>query len=500
MNLQFKYIPVNFGLVLGVLGSFAFFFGFVLLVPVIISLVYDDGIWWSFTLTGIASIVIGGGFWRLFKPEKEVHTREAFLIVSLTWLMASLIGAFPFWISGVLESYTDSVFETMSGFSTTGATIFGGARPDGIVNPLLVDIPESLLFWRSLTHWLGGMGIIVLTIAILPLLGIGGMQLFQAEAPGPTADKLTPRVQQTAKLLWYVYAGFTAAHFVLLWVHPSVGWFDALNHAFSTMATGGFSTYDNSVMAFDSVYVEVVITIFMFLAGVSFALHFRLFRGEIKYFYNDRELRFYTFIVIAATAFVTWELMIRDTFAFGEALRYASFQVVSIITTTGYGSYDYELWPYFAQFTLLMLFFAGGCAGSTAGGFKMIRWLILVKNNIREVRQIVHPKAILPIRVGNKVIDPTMQRTVLSFFVFYILTFLTGAFLLALTGEDIISSLSASISSLGNIGPSFGQHGPSENYAITNDIGKWIMVVLMMVGRLELFTVIVLFSRSFWKQ
>jgi trk system potassium uptake protein len=500
VKLQFKHIPVNFGVVLGVLGSLTFFLGFVIMIPAIISMVYGDGIWWAFILTGVGSSIVGGLAWRTFKPEDEVHTREAFLIVALTWLVVSLVGAFPFWISGVLETYTDAVFETMSGFSTTGATIFGGARPDGIVNPLLVDIPESLLFWRSLTHWLGGMGIIVLTIAILPLLGIGGMQLYQAETPGPTADKLTPRVQQTAKLLWLVYAGFTLVLFFLLWIHPSVDWFDALNHAFSTMATGGFSTYDNSIIAFNSVYVEVVITIFMFLAGVSFALHFRLFRGEVSRFFNDREFRFYSLIVGSAILFVTAELMIRDTYTMGESLRYASFQVVSIITTTGFASNDYELWPYFAQFTLLLLFFAGGCAGSTAGGMKMIRWLILVKNNIREVRQIIHPKAILPIRVGNKVIDPNVQRTVLSFFVFYIVIFLLGAFALALTGEDLVSALSASISSLGNIGPSFGQHGPSENYAITNDIGKWVMVVLMMVGRLELFTVIVLFSRSFWKQ
>ncbi len=500
MKLQFKHIPVNFGVVLGVLGSLLFFFGFILMMPAMVSLIYGDGVWWSFIVSGVGSSVFGGICWWLFKPQDEIHTREAFLIVASTWLLVSLVGAVPFWLSGVLESYTDAVFETMSGFSTTGATIFGGVRQDGIVNALLVDIPESLLFWRSLTHWLGGMGIIVLTIAILPLLGVGGMQLFQAETPGPTADKLTPRVQQTAKLLWLVYAGFTLMLYFLLWAHPSVDWFDALNHSFSTMATGGFSTYDNSVAAFNSIYVEVIITIFMFFAGVSFALHFRLFRGEVKYFFSDREFRFYTIVVFAAILFVALELMIRDTYTIGESFRYASFQVVSIITTTGFASHDYELWPYFAQFTLLLLFFAGGCAGSTAGGVKMIRWLIMVKNNVREVRQIIHPKAILPIRVGNKVIDPSVQRTILSFFVFYIVIFLLGALALALTGEDLVSALSASISSLGNIGPSFGQHGPSENYAITNDVGKWVMVLLMMVGRLELFTVIVIFSRSFWKQ
>lgn len=500
MKFMFRFIPVNFGLVLGVLGSFLFFLGFIMQIPTIISLIYDDGIWRSFVFTGLASTVVGGLLWYLFKPQDEVHTREAFLIVSMTWLVISLVGALPFWVSGTLVSYTDSVFETMSGFSTTGATILGGSTPYGYDNPMIEAMPESLLFWRSLTHWLGGMGIIVLTIAILPLLGIGGMQLFQAETPGPTADKLTPRVQQTAKLLWIVYAGFTLMLFLLLWIHPSMNWFDSINHAFATLATGGFSTKDLSIAAFDSIYIEVVITIFMFLAGVSFALHFRLFRGERKYVFHDRELRFYVYIIVIAIVLTTISLMNNGGMGIGESLRYASFQVVSIITTTGFGSSDYELWPYFAQMIILVLFFTGGCAGSTAGGMKMIRWLILLKNNIREIRQIVHPKAILPLRVGPRVIDPAVQRTILSFFVMYFLAFFIGTFLLAMTGEDLLSSISASISCLGNIGPAFGQHGPTENYAILNSFGKWVMVFQMMIGRLELFTVIVLFSPSFWKQ
>ncbi len=500
MKLQFKHIPVNFGVVLGVLGSFLFFLGILIMLPILISAYYGDGLWLSFTVTSVGSIIVGGAAWKLFKPNTELLARDAFLIVALTWFLSSLVGAVPFWLSGVLPSYTDAVFETMSGLTTTGATIFGGETSFGYSNINIEEIPKSLLFWRSLTHWLGGMGIIVLTIAILPLLGIGGMQLFQAETPGPTADKLTPRVQQTAKLLWFVYAGLTMIEFVLLWLHPSMDWFDALNHAFSTMATGGFSTKNASVEAYDSVYIEVVITLFMFLAGASFALHFRLFRGEVRHVANDRELRFYTYIVVIATLFITTSLVMNGNYEIGNALRYASFQAVAIITTTGFGSNDYELWPYFAQFMLFVLFFTGGCAGSTGGGVKMIRWLILLKNSVNEFKQILHPKAILPLRIGHKVVDPGVLRTVLSFFILYILVFGIGALLLSLTGLDLLSAAGASISSLGNIGPAFGQFGPTENYSIVSPFGKWVMIFLMMTGRLELFTVLVLFSRSFWKQ
>ena len=500
MKLQLKNIPIRFGLVIGVLGSLLFFLGLIFIFPIIISLIYSDGMWDAFLYSGLISTAIGGLLWWVFKPDEEVHMREAFLIVGSTWLVVSIIGALPFWIGGVLDSFADAVFESMSGFSTTGATVFGGVREDGIVNSKLVDLPKSILFWRSLTHWLGGMGIIVLTIAILPLLGIGGMQLFQAETTGPTADKLTPRVQETAKILWLVYTGLTAVLFILLWAHPSMDWFEAINHAFSTLATGGFSTHDQSIAAFNSVYIEIVLTIFMFLAGISFALHFRLFRGDFGRFFENRELRFYTYIVLISTLSISGFLYFHNDFSLFDSIRYSSFQVVSIITTTGYGSNDYELWPFFAEFIILALFFAGGCAGSTAGGIKMIRWIIMLKNNLREINVIVHPKAIMPIRVGNIVIDPAVQRSILSFFVFYILMILLGAMLLTLTGEDVVSSLTASLSCIGNIGPAFGVYGPSENYAIMNDLGKWVMVFQMMIGRLELFTILVIFSPSFWKQ
>ncbi|MEO1022545.1 MAG: TrkH family potassium uptake protein [Bacteroidota bacterium] len=486
--------------VLGILGAFIFFMGFALLLPVIIDLVYQQGTWHSFLISAGIAFVAGGTLWYFFKPKDELRIREGFLVVSLTWLALSLVGALPFVISGVLPSYTDAVFETMSGLTTTGSTVLGGTTSGGHINPDIEAIPKSFLFWRSLAHWLGGMGIIVLSIAILPLLGIGGMQLFQAESPGPTTDKLTPRVQETAKLLWVVYVAFTALEFVLLWVHPSMDWFDALNHAMATLATGGFSTLNESVAGFNSAYIDWIITLFMFLAGINFAMHFRLLRGDRETFFANREIRFYTLITFIAVLVISLVLWITTDRSILDALRYGAFQAIAIITTTGFGTDDYELWHSFAAFFLLILFFTGGCAGSTGGGIKMVRWMILIRNTGREIRQIIHPKAILPVRIGDQVVDNNIQRTVLSFFILYILTFGMGAFIISMFGYDIMSAAGASIAALGNVGPGWGEFGPTDNFAQLHYLGKWVLILLMMIGRLEIFTVLIIFSPAFWKQ
>ena len=337
-------------------------------------------------------------------------------------------------------------------------------------------------------------------LAILPLLGIGGMQLFQAESPGPTADKLTPRVQETAKLLWVVYLALTALEFMLLWLHPSMNWFDALNHAFTSLASGGFSTKDTSIAAFDSVYIDVIITLFMFLSGVNFAMHFRLLKGDLGTFFNNRETRFYTLVTVIGIFIITFSLWYFDGRTLLEALRYGSFQVVAIITTTGYVTDDYELWYTFGASVLLLFFFTGASAGSTSGGLKMARWMILIRNLGREIKQIIHPRAIIPIRIGDHAIEPSIQRTVLSFFILYILIFGFGVILISLFGYDLMSSIGASISALGNVGPAWGEFGPTDNFATLPYAAKWVLIILMMIGRLELFTVIILFSPSFWKQ
>lgn len=490
---------IDFGLTAGVLGGLIFFLGIALLFPVFIALIYGEPSWSSFLVTAIGSMLLGALLFWIFRPRAELRMREAFLIVSLTWLLGSLIGAFPFTLSGTLASYTDAVFETMSGFSTTGATILGGVTSDGIQNPQIESIDKSLLFWRSFTHWLGGMGIIVLTLALLPLLGIGGMQLFQAEYSGSTSDKITPRIQETALLLWSVYMGMTGVQFILLWLHPSMDWFEALNHAFSTLATGGFSTQNTSIAAFDSVYIDVVITIFMFLAGINFALHFRLFSGDFRSFFENREIRFYSLLTVLFIVGISSGLWLFDHYPIGEALRYGSFQVLAILTTTGFGTDDYALWMPFTSLLLFLLFFTGGCAGSTGGGIKMVRLLIILKNIGREFRQIIHPQAVLPIRVGRQVIDPSILRTILGFFVMYFIIFAAGAAAMSFMGYDLISSMGASIASLGNIGPAWGEFGPTDDYAHVPYAGKWVLLILMMIGRLELFTVLIIFTPWFWK-
>ena len=490
---------IDFKLVAGILGGLFFFLGVALLLPLIVSLIYDENSWSAFLVTALSTMAGGAFLFWFFRPKEELRMREAFLIVTLTWFVGSLIGAFPFTLSGTLESYTDAVFETMSGLSTTGATILGGLTADGIQNPAIEEIDKSLLFWRSLAHWLGGMGIIVLTLALLPLLGVGGMQLFKAEYSGSTSDKLTPRIRETAFLLWTVYMGMTAVQFLLLWAHPAMDWFEAINHAFSTLATGGFSTQNASVGAFNSVYIDVIITLFMFLAGINFAMHFRLFTGDHKSFFENREIRFYTLLTVIFIIGISGGLWLIDNYLIADALRYGSFQVVSILTTTGFGTDDYALWMPFSAFLLFLLFFTGGCGGSTGGGIKMIRLMIIVKNLKREFKQILHPQAVLPVRVGNRVIDSSILKTILGFFVVYFIIFVTGAIIMSFMGYDLVSAMGASIACLGNIGPAWGDFGPTDDYAHVPITGKWVLLILMMIGRLELFTVLVIFTPWFWR-
>lgn len=495
-----SYSSFDHKIVLGVVGVFIFFMGFALLLPMIIDFIYQEDTWQAFLITALIAFGFGGGLYLKFKPDHELRVKEAFMIVTFTWLTLSLVGALPYLLTSIVSTYSDAFFEMMSGLTTTGATIFGGTTPLGQMNPNIENLPKSILFWRSLSQWLGGMGIIVLSIAILPLLGIGGFQLFQAEAPGPTTDKLTPRVQETAKLLWVVYAVLTLVEAILLWLHPSMDWFDAINHAFTTMATGGFSTKDASIAGFNSVYIDVIITLFMFLAGVNFALHFRLFTGNIRRIKKNREFRFYLLVCITAISLISINLYQQSDLGIGNSLRYGSFQALTIITTTGFGTYDYELFPPFAFMIIFILFFTGGCAGSTGGGVKMIRWLILMRNSFREIKQIVHPKAVIPVRIGDYCVESSVLRTVLSFFILYLFLFGLIALLLTLMGIDFMTAIGASITSLGNIGPGFAEVGVTKNFAHLPDLAKWLLSITMMIGRLELFTVIVLFSSAYWKQ
>ena len=464
-------------------------FSFSFTAPILTALYYGEPLL-PFLLPGVATACLSAATLLIVPRQGSVFlTRDSFAIVTLAWTLICVVGSIPFTLSNTEIGIVNAFFESASGFTTTGATIFSDVE----------ILPKSILLWRSLTHWLGGMGIIVLTLALLPLLGIGGMELYQAEYSGSTSDKLTPRIQETAFLLWTVYIGLTGAQFLMLWVHPSMDWFDAINHAFSTLATGGFSNLNDSVAGFNSGYIDVVITVFMFLAGINFAMHFRLFSGDIKSFITNREIRFYTLITLLFIIGVTAGLWLIENQSFGDALRYGSFQVVSIVTTTGFATYDYALWMPFTSFLLFILFFTGGCAGSTGGGIKMIRLMIIAKNIGREFKQIIHPQAVLPVRVGNRVIEASILKTILGFFMVYFLIFAVGALIMSFLGYDFMSSMGASIASLGNIGPAWGTFGPTENFAGVPYFGKWVLLILMMIGRLELFTVLVIFTPWFWK-
>ncbi len=495
---------LNLKAVFGVLGALLVFLGIALVGPAIVGLIYSEPEWWTFAVTALMSAALGGALFRLFAEDrKDLKVREGFAVVALAWLVLSLIGAIPFILSGVLDTYTDAFFETMSGFTTTGATILGGE-----FTPTIEELPNSFLFWRSLAHWIGGMGIIVLTLAILPVLGVGGMQLFKAEVPGPSADKLTPRIRDTAKKLWLIYVGITAAQVVLLL--PVMDMFDAVNHAFATMATGGFSTRDGSVGDFNSPYIEWVITIFMILAGVNFALHFRMLRGEAGSLFKNTELKAYLSIILVATVLITISLWSATSQyvdnssgeipGLADAIRTAAFQVAAIVTTTGFATADYELWPALAIGVIFALFFVGGMAGSTGGGMKVVRHVLLFKNSFREIKKLIHPSAVIPIRLNGSVVSPDVMRNVLSFAVLYFALMVLGTIVLSALGIDLMSSLGAAMSSLGNVGPGFGSLGPAENYAHLPSLAKWVLALMMMAGRLELFTVLILFFPTFWRR
>lgn len=492
---------IDIKVVMGVSGALIFFMGLALLLPLPLSLIDGEPIWWVYAASAFTAFTLGGGLFWKYRPESDLRAREAFLVVSLTWILLSAFGALPMYLSGSLGHFTDAFFEAMSGLTTTGATVYGGMTSDGVQNGLLADQHRSILLWRSLLHWFGGMGFVVLSVAVLPFLSVGGgSQLFSAESSAGMTDKITPRVQEAATWLWAVYVTFTLANFFMLWAHPAMDWFDALNHAMATLATGGFSTKDASLAYFDSAYLDVVTTVFMFLAGISFTMHFRLLRGEFKIFGNNRETRFYTLMTLISITVVSLVLWMKGGYDVTDALRYGSFQVVSIITTTGFITDNYEVWPSLAVLFLFLLFFTGGTAGSTAGGIKSFRILILLKNTMREIRQTVHPRGVLPVQIGNKNIEPATIMRVLSFVISYVFFFSIGALVLSALGLDFMSAIGASISCLGNIGPALGEFGPINNYASMPWLGKWTMSLLMMIGRLEVFTVLVLFSKAYWRE
>jgi len=453
----------------------------------ILALAYGDGDARGFFLAGLVTLIAGVSVYAVSRFDEDVTAREGFAIVTMAWTATAIFGGLPYLFTGVIDSPVAAVFEAMSGFTTTGATVFQDIE----------SLPHGILFWRSMTHWLGGMGIIVLVIAVLPYLGVGGMQLFRAEVPGPTPERLRPRIAQTAKLLWLVYFGLTAA-LVVLYMIGGMGPFDAVNHSFSTLATGGFST-KNTSMAEMSPFIQWVTIIFMYLAGVNYTLHFRAVTGRFTYL-KDEEWRFYTgILLVAAIGVTTLNMLLGDATGFETSARDGLFQVLAITTTTGYVSADYEVWVPGARMILFALFFVGGMAGSTSGGIKTLRVMLLLKQTGMELRRHLHPRAVFVNRIGGNPVKQEVITRVTGFVILYLLLCLAGAIALGIAGLDPLTALGGSISGLGNIGPAFADLGPTDHYGWMPTPALGVLSFLMLVGRLEIYTVLLLLHPELWK-
>jgi len=484
-----KFIKINWPIILQVIGFLLIIEGLFMMTGIPFSLYYCGNKCWSLLYSGLITSITGGVFWLITrKAPRFIGKREGYIIVSLAWVVISMFGTIPYLLSGWIPNFTDAFFETISGFTTTGATILTDIE----------GLPKGLLFWRSMTHWIGGMGIIVLSVAILPILGIGGMQLFVAEMPGITPDKLHPRITQTAKRLWVIYVILTFSETIIL-MFGGLDLFDALCHSFATMATGGFSTYNDSIASF-SPFLQYTIVLFMLLAGTNFTLHYLWLHGRLKEIWRNEEFRYYILFTFGFTLLIGIIIASQANAEIEKSFREAMFQVVSIVTTTGFVTSDYLLWPGYAWIVIFLLMFIGGSAGSTGGGIKIARQILLLKNSALEFKRMIHPHAVIPVRFNGKPVSKEIIHLVMAFFLFYILTFFAGTFVMTMLGLDFDTAIGASIATLGNIGPGIGGVGPVENYASLPIAAKWISALLMLLGRLELFTVLILFSRAFWKR
>lgn len=495
MKLNYKIIIHFFGLLMLFNGGF-------MLIAALLSLFYKDGATLNIFYAGISVMLIGVlAMLNTRKHKKEMNKREGYIVVTFGWLIMTISGTFPYLFTGAIPDFTNAFFETISGYTTTGSTILNDIEA----------LPEGVLFWRSLTHWIGGMGIIVLAIAILPLLGIGGMELFAAEAPGPSADKLHPRITDTAKRLWLIYFGYTAAETVLLSV-AGMSFFDAINHAMCTLSTGGFSTKNASVAHWNAnPMIQYIIIFFMFVAGMNFVLSYFAFKGKVQKIIKDDEFRLYfwfvTIFTIVAALMIYFQAdvsvsSIDHPMVWGEgesAFRHSLFQVLAIITTTGFVTADFTLWTPFLVVFFFGLMFLGGSAGSTSGGVKVVRHLIMIKNGFLEFKRTLHPHAVLPVRYNKKSITGKIVFNILAFFILYMLSFIIGALGFSLMGLDFESAIGVAASSLGNVGPALGDFGPVNNFYEMPSAGKWWCSFLMLIGRLELFTVLILLTPFFWR-
>jgi len=476
--------------VLNVLGILWVFYGLFMMSSCLFSLYYQAPDLGALFICAAGTMLLGGLVFLVTRGEKQLRLREAFAIVSGGWLSCALLGALPFLACGTYGGITDAFFETMSGLTTTGASITTNIEA----------LPQGILYWRSMTHWLGGMGIIVLSLAVLPAFGIGGIQMMGAEAPGLEFDRISARLTNTAKILWGIYLLLTVLETGLLWAGGQ-SLHEALCHAFGTMATGGFSVKNASIGHYGSAYYEWVIIFFMACAGTNFSLHFFLLRGRPGSYWQSGEFRFYLGAMVLCWLLMAGALLARGEYGtMHELLRSTGFQAVSITTTTGYVSADFERWPAFCQMILMTLMFFGGCAGSTGGGMKQVRILLLLKMGYSRLIKLIHPRAVLPLRVGNQVISGDKQRLVLEFFVVFMALVAFGSLVLTAMGLDILTAFTGTVSAICNIGPALGSLGPYDNYAHLPAGAKWFLSFYMLLGRLEVFTFLILFMPPFWRK
>jgi trk system potassium uptake protein TrkH len=480
---------INFGTVLRVISFLLIFESLFMLSGIVVAWFYDEPLYYIF-LSFVITFGVGAILWYLFARNKKptIGKREGYLVVSLSWVIISLFGSLPYLISGAIPSFTDAFFETISGFTTTGASILSDIE----------SLPKSILFWRAMTHWIGGMGIIVLTVAILPFLGVGGMQLLVAEMPGITPDRLHPRITATAKRLWGIYVLLTIIEVLLLWA-GEMDLFDSVCHSFATMATGGFSTKNDSIAGF-APYSQYVILIFMTLAGVNFTVHYLALHRKFDKVWSNQEFKTYISIIVIISLLIAVGLIIFTNQGIESAFRDALFTVISILTTTGFVTADYYIWPGFLWMLVFAMMFLGGSAGSTGGGIKIVRHLLLIKNSFLELKRALHPNAIIPVKYNGKAVPQSIILNVMAFFLIYIFVFAGGTIILSLMGYDFQTSIGGTIASLGNIGPGIGGVGPVENYGFFSPMAKWFLSFLMLLGRLELFTILIVLSPAFWKQ
>lgn len=474
-----------------VLGVLLMLFSLTLIPPALVSLWYEDKSHYSFLMAFFVTVITGLAlFFPTYRIKQELRTRDGFLVTALFWAVLALFGALPFAFSSATNmGFTDSVFEALSGLTTTGATVIVG----------LEHLPKSILYYRQQLQWLGGIGIIVIAVAVLPMLGIGGMQLYRAETPGPVKDsKLTPRITETAKALFLIYLTLTAACGFAYWL-AGMSLFDAIGHAYSTVAIGGFSTHDTSMGYFNSGPVYIVAMIFMVLSGINFALHFTAWRvRSLKSYWRDPECHFYFNMITLGLVITVSYLFYTKTYDLQGSLLEGSFELISILTTTGYGVTDFTAWPTFLPYLIFMFAFMGGCAGSTGGGMKMVRIMLILKQGVREINRLIHPNAIISIKVGNKTVSDRVVEAVWGFFAVYVICYVIMMLILLGTGLDVTTAFTAVGACINNLGPGLGD--VAAHYGDINDTAKWVLCFAMLLGRLEVFTLLVLFSPMFWRR